>query len=45
MSNLYVFGSRMLNQILRDVDDTGIVIIDGEMLLTNTIIMKEFLQP
>ena len=45
MSNLYVFDSRMLNQILRDVDDTGIVIIDGEMLLTNTIIMKEFLQP
>ena len=45
MSNLYVFDSRMLNQILRDVDDTGIVIIDGEMLLTNTIIMKEFLHP
>ena len=32
-SNLYVFGSRMLNQILRDVDGTG----------TNTIIMEEFL--
>ena len=43
MSNLYVFGSRMLNRILRDVDGTGIVTIDGEMLLTNTIIMKEFL--
>ena len=43
MSNLYVFCSRMLNQILRDVDGTGIVIIDGEMLLTNTIIMEEFL--
>ena len=24
ISNLYVFGSRMLNQILRDVDGTGI---------------------
>ena len=36
MSNLYVFGSRMLNWILRDVDGTGIVTIDGEMLLTNT---------
>ena len=31
-SNLYVFGSRMLNHILRDVDGTG----------TNTIIMEEF---
>ena len=40
MSNLYVFGSRMLNRILRDVDNTGIVTIDGEMLLTNTIVME-----
>ena len=45
MSNLYVFGSRMLNQILRDVNGTGIVTIDSEMFLTNTIIMKEFLHP
>ena len=45
MSNLYVFGSRMLNQILRDVTGTGIVTIDSEMLLTNTIIMEEFLHP
>ena len=45
MSNLYVFSSRMLNQILRDVDGTSIVTIDGKMLLTNTIIMKEFLHP
>ena len=45
MSNLYVFGSRMLNQILRDVNGTGIVTIDSEMLLTNTIIMEEFLHP
>ena len=45
MSNLYVFGLRMLNRVLRDVDGTGIVTIDGEMLLTNTIIMKEFLHP
>ena len=45
MSNLYVFGSKMLNWILRDVDGTGIVTIDGEMLLTNTIIMEEFLHP
>ena len=36
MSNLYVFGSRMLNWILRDINDT---------LLTNTIIMEEFLHP
>ena len=45
MSNLYVFSSRMLNQILRDVDGTGIVTVDGKMLLTNTIIMEEFLHP
>ena len=45
MSNLYVFGSRMLNWILRDVDGTGIVTVDGKMLLTNTIIMEEFLHP
>ena len=43
MSNLYVFGSRMLNWILRDVNGTGIVTINGEMLLTNTINMEEFL--
>ena len=45
MSNLYVFSSRMLNRILRDVNGTGIVIVDGKMLLTNTIIMEEFLHP
>ena len=43
MSNLYVFSLRMLNRILRDVDDIGIVTIDGKMLLKNTIIMEEFL--
>ena len=45
MSNLYVFGSRMLNRILRDINGTGIVTIDSEMFLTNTIIMEEFLHP
>ena len=45
MSNLYVFSSRMLNWILRDVDGTGIVTVDGKMLLTNSIIMEEFLHP
>ena len=45
MLNLYVFGSRMLNRILKDVNGTGIITIDGEMLLTNTIIMEEFLHP
>ena len=45
MSNLYVFSSRMLNRILRDVDGTGIVTVDGKMLLTNTIIKEEFLHP
>ena len=45
MSNLYVFGSRVLNRILRDINGTGIVTIDSEMFLTNTIIMEEFLHP
>ena len=45
MSNLYVFGSRMLNRILRDVNGTGIVIIDGKMFLKNTIIKEKFLHP
>ena len=45
MLNLYVFSLRILNWILRDVDGTGIVTIDGKMLLTNTIIMEEFLHP
>ena len=45
MSNLYVFGSRMLNRIFRDIDGTGIVTVNSEMLLTNTIIMEEFLHP
>ena len=44
MSNLYVFSSRILNQILRDVDGAGIVTVDGKMLLTN-IVIKEFLHP
>ena len=43
MSNLYVFSSRMLNRILRDVDDIGIVTIDGKMFLMFTIIKEEFL--
>ena len=41
--NLYVFGSRMLNRIVRDINGTSIVTIDCKMLLTNTIIMEEFL--
>ena len=45
ISNLYVFSSRMLNRILRDVNGTSIVTIDSEMILTNTIIMEEFLHP
>ena len=42
MSNLYVFSSRILNQILRDVDGTGIVTVDGKMLLMNTVTKEEF---
>ena len=45
MSNLYVFSSRMLNKILRDVNDTSIVTIDGKMFLTNTITKEKFLHP
>ena len=45
MLNLYVFGSRMLNQILKDVDDIGIVTIDDKMFLTNNVIKEEFLHP
>ena len=45
MSNLYVFSLRMLNQILRDVDGSGIVTIDGKIFLTNNIIMEKFLHP
>ena len=45
MSNLYVFGLRKLNNVLRDVDGTGIVTVDNEMLLTNTVIVEKFLQP
>ena len=45
MSNLYVFSSRMLNRILRDIDGTDIVTIDGNMFLMNTIIKEEFLHP
>ena len=45
MSNLYVFSWGMLNRVLRDVDSTGIVIVDSEMLLTNTVIMDKFLHP
>ena len=45
MSNVYMFSLRMLNWILRDVDGTGIVTIDSKMLLTNTVIMEEFLHP
>ena len=41
MSNLYVFSSRMLNRILRDVNGTGIVTVNGKMLLTNTVIKEE----
>ena len=44
-SNLYVFGSRMLNRVLRNVDGTDIVTVDSEMFLPNTVIMKKFLHP
>ena len=42
MLDLNVFGLRVLNMIFRDIDGTGIITIDSKMLLTNTIIKKEF---
>ena len=45
VSYLHMFCSRMLNRIFRDVNGTGIVTIDGKMLLMNTIINEEFLHP
>ena len=45
VSNLYMFCSRMLNRIFRDVNGTSIVTIDGKMFLMNTIIKEEFLHP
>ena len=45
MSNLYMFCSRMLHGIFRDINGIGIVTINGKMFLTNTIIKKEFLHP
>ena len=44
VSYLYMFCSRMLNMIFKDVNGTGIVTINGKMFLTNAII-KEFLHP
>ena len=43
MSNFNMFGSRVLNRIFRNFDDTGIVTIYGEMFLTDIIIKKKFL--
>ena len=45
MLNLYMFSSRMLNRILRDVYSTGIVTIVSKMFLMNSIIKEEFLHP
>ena len=45
VSYLYMFCSRMLNRIFRDINGIGIVTINGKMFLTNTIIKEEFLYP
>ena len=37
MSDLNVFGSRMLNKIFRDGNGTGTITIYSEIFLTNTI--------
>ena len=41
MSDLNVFGPRVLNRIFRDIDGASIVTIDSKMFLTNTIIKKK----
>ena len=43
--DLNMFSTRVLNRIFGDVDGTDIVTIYDEMLLTNTIIKKQFLHP
>ena len=43
VSYLYMFCSRMLNRIFKDVNGTGIVTINGKMFFTNTIMKEEFL--
>ena len=43
MSDLNIFGPRVLNKIFRDIDDTGIITIDSEMFLIDTIVNEEFL--
>ena len=45
MSDLNVFGPRVLDRIFGDIDGTCFVTIDSKMLLTNTIIKKELLHP
>ena len=45
MSDLNIFSSRVLKRIFRYINGTSIVIIYGEMFLTNIIINKEFLHP
>ena len=45
VSNFYMFFSTMLNRILRDINGTGILTIDGKMFLKNTIIKEKFLHP
>ena len=45
VSDLNMFSTRVLNRIFGDVDGTDIVTIYDEMLLTNTIIKKQFLHP
>ena len=37
MSDLNVFGSRMLNKIFRDVNGTSTITVYSEIFLTNTI--------
>ena len=44
MLDLNVFGPRVLNMIFIDFDDIGIVTIDNEIFLIETI-NKEFLHP
>ena len=43
MSYLYVFSERVWNMIFKDINGIGIVIVNGEMFFTNTMVKKKFL--
>ena len=45
MSVVYMFCSRMLHKILRNIYSTGIITINMQSILKNTIVLKHLLHP